>query len=143
MTDGSHLPPNWIGHVLAVIGGAHTAEKARYLNAQQRAEGGSAAWNPLNTTFDLPGAWNYNSIGVKNYPRAIWGVCATALTLAGPASGPLTYPKLLSHLQAAAPGPTAETILAECADEIRRWGTDPDLIGRILAESATLRKDGT
>lgn len=131
----THLPPNWVDHLLALIGGAHTHEKERYLNAQARAEGGSAAWNPLNTTFVLPGCTNYNSIGVKNYPRAVWGVCATALTFTGPADGPLTFPKLLSHLQSASPGPTAEAIVNECADEIRHWGTDPALILEILSET--------
>lgn len=46
-----------------------------------QAEGGSAAFNPLNTTLDRPGATNYNSVGVKNYTSLAQGVEATAATL--------------------------------------------------------------
>lgn len=128
----THLPPYWAPHLLAVIGGHSDAEKLRFLDSWTQAEGGSASFNPLNTTFPLPGATDYNSVGVKNYPRPVWGVCATALTLTNPASGPLTYPKILGHLQSATGAYTAEQIVADCGEELRHWGTEPALILAVL-----------
>ena len=40
-----------------------------------------AKWNPLNTTWNEPGAWDFNSVHVKNYPTAGEGLYATAATL--------------------------------------------------------------
>lgn len=131
----THLPPFWQSHLVAVLGGHMDVQKRRFLDAWADAEGGTAKWNPLNTTLDLPGTTDYNSVGVKNYPRPVWGVCATALTLTEPASGPLLYPKLLGHLQSAAGTYTAEQIVNDCADELRHWGSDPALIGRILSST--------
>lgn len=128
----THLPPFWRQHLIAVLGGHSDAEKLRFLDAWAQAEGGNAAFNPLNTTFPLPGASDYNSVGVKNYPRPVWGVCATAMTLTDPAPGPLTYPKLLGHLQSAAGSYTADEIVNDCADELRHWGSDPALILAVL-----------
>lgn len=132
MTD-THLPPTWRERLIAVIGGHQDAEKLRFLDAWQRAEGGTAKWNPLNTTFDLVGATDYNTAGVKNYSRPTWGVCATALTLTGPASGALYYPKLLGHLQSAALTYTAEQIVNDCATDIQLWGTSVAAIRVLLA----------
>lgn len=53
----------------------------RALTAWQRAEGGSASFNPLNTTQPLQGASNYNGVGVRNYPSAQAGLAATKQTL--------------------------------------------------------------
>jgi hypothetical protein len=126
----NHLPPYWAEHLSAVLGAPQRQETIRFLHAWARAEGGSAQWNPLNTTWDLPGATDYNSSGVKNYPRPVWGVCATALTLTEPAVGPLTFPKLVGHLQAGTY--TAEEIANNCSTELRHWGTDPGLVLTIL-----------
>lgn len=46
-----------------------------------QAEGGSAKWNPLNSTHDAPGATTYNWAGVKNYPDSATGLSATVTTL--------------------------------------------------------------
>lgn len=129
----THLPPYWREHTLAAVGGHQDTEKLRFLNAWAAAEGGTARWNPLNTTFPLPGATDYNNNGVKNYTRPTWGVCATVLTLTGPASGTLFYPKLLGHLQSAAGTYTAEQIVNDCRTDIQRWGTNPDAVLRALA----------
>jgi len=47
----------------------------------QRREGGTAAFNPLNTTQRAPGATNYNSVGVRNYRSQQQGLNATVETL--------------------------------------------------------------
>ena len=129
----SHLPPFWASHLLAVIGAPRRHENIRFLEAWARAEGGSARFNPLNSTWDLPGATDYNAAGVRNYPRAVWGLAATALTLTSPASGPLAYGRIVGHLQAGTY--TAEQIVNDCADQIRHWGTSPDLILDLLKET--------
>ena len=133
MTTTTHLPPYWAEHLIAVVGGHQDAEKLRFLHAWAQAEGGTAKWNPLNSTLSVPGVTEYNSAGVKNYPRAVWGVCATAMTLTGPTSGTLFYPKLLGHLQSAAGTYTAVQILNDCETEIAVWGTDVATIASILA----------
>ncbi len=57
--------------------------------AWQAAEGGSASWNPFNTTEPVPGASNFNSVGVKNYPSEEAGIDATAQTLLNGRYGPI------------------------------------------------------
>ena len=44
-------------------------------------ENTSAVWNPLATTWGMPGATNFNRVGVKNYPSKTSGVHGTANTL--------------------------------------------------------------
>lgn len=123
----SHLPPHWEKRVLVAVGAASVRrESVRFLAAQAQAEGGDAQWNPTNTTFPLPGATDYNQAGVKNYPHATWGVAAVACTLSNG-----FYPGLLGDLQSGRH--TAEQIVARNRAEIQRWGTNPDLILRILA----------
>ncbi len=46
-----------------------------------QAEGSTATFNPLATTQEMPGATNFNSVGVKNYKSLEQGVEATAKTL--------------------------------------------------------------
>jgi hypothetical protein len=122
----THLPPFWRQHLLAVIGARAGAENLRLLDAWQRAEGGAAKWNPLNTTFELPGASDYNSAGVKSYPRPVWGVCATALTITNG-----NYGGIVGDLQAGAK--TAEQIVNDRRAQFATWGTSADVILQLLA----------
>jgi len=46
-----------------------------------QAEGSVAKFNPLATTQEMPGATNFNSVGVKHYKTLEQGVEATAKTL--------------------------------------------------------------
>lgn len=71
----------WQAALLRSIGAPATAANLKFLNAWQRAEGGRASFNPLNTTQGSHGASNYNSVGVKNYRSPQEGVHATAQTL--------------------------------------------------------------
>lgn len=66
--------------LLQKIGAPVTAENLKFLDAWQRAEGGSAD-NPFNTTQDAPGARNFNSVGVKRYASMEQGLEATVKTL--------------------------------------------------------------
>jgi hypothetical protein len=126
--SASHLPPNWQGRLLAVVGASPTYHEGhRLLDAWAQAEGGTARWNPLNTTFPLPGATDYNRVGVKNYVRPTEGVCATALTLVNG-----FYNGILASLQTGTK--TAEQIVQSCRAEFVKWGTNPDAIEAVLAE---------
>jgi hypothetical protein len=40
-----------------------------------------AAWNPLATTYSLPGSTRFNSVGVQNFRSLEEGLNATVLTL--------------------------------------------------------------
>ena len=128
----THLPAYWKPHLLAVCGAPHTEQNFRLLDAWAAAEGGEAKFNPLNTTLNIPGGLDvkrpdYNTAGVKNYRNAIIGVAATAATLANGG-----YRGILGALQRGEL--TAEQIVATHRDEFHRWGTNPDVILRVLAD---------
>src|SRR6266487_3335451 len=80
--------PGWERSLLRLIGAPTTSNNIRALHAWQRAEGGGARNNPLNTTQRWAGAGAYNSVGVRNYPNPQAGARATAHTLSlSPYSG--------------------------------------------------------
>jgi hypothetical protein len=123
----THLPPNWRQRLLAVLGAPATAENLRLLDAWQRAEGGSARWNPLNSTYPLPfgESTSYNRSSVQNYFKPTAGIAAIALTLIQS-----NYTGILGALQAGKL--TAEQIVAQHRDEFKTWGTNADTILRVL-----------
>lgn len=84
------------------------------LAAWHKAEGGTATWNPLNTTQSATGATDYNSVGVKNYPNEAIGVSATIKTLLNG-----NYPNILDALRAE---PFDMQELANAVDS-SVWGT--------------------
>jgi len=128
----THLPPQWRERLLALVNahgwitGSFAAESLRLLDAWQRAEGGAAAWNPLNTTEPYKGSTNYNDTGVQNYTKPTYGVIATAATLLNG-----NYNGILGALQGGTL--TAEEIVDKNAAEFRVWGTDPAVIRGVLA----------
>lgn len=67
--------------MLANIGAPATQANIDFLDKWQRFEGGTAAFNPLNTTQPAPGASSYNSVGVRNYTSPAQGALATGQTL--------------------------------------------------------------
>lgn len=72
---------DWRTDVLRELGAPVTPNNLRFLNAWQQAEGTRARHNPLATTHGYPGAGDFNSVGVKNYPSYEAGVYATVRTL--------------------------------------------------------------
>lgn len=132
MAAQTHLPPQWRQRVLAIVNGhgwdtgQFAPESLRLLAAWAQAEGGNARWNPLNTTFRLPGSTDYNSAGVQSYFRPTEGVCATALTLVNG-----HYNGILGDLQNGTK--TAEQIVSDRAAQFETWGTNPDTIAAVLA----------
>lgn len=71
-----------------------TSTNLAFLSGWYAREGSRAAFNPLATTLPAPGATNFNSVGVKNYPSFEAGVAATAQTLLG------GYPRIVADLRA-------------------------------------------
>jgi cell wall-associated NlpC family hydrolase len=67
--------------ILRGIGAPVTKQNMARLSAWQRAEGGSASFNPFNTTQGAAGASDYNSVGVKSYASSQQGTKATVQTL--------------------------------------------------------------
>lgn len=121
----THLPPNWIRRLLGLLGAPIVPESIDLFWAWQRAEGGNARWNPLNTTYGLPYATDYNSVHVRNYGHPVDGICATALTLTNG-----YYDGILGALQGGQK--TARQIVEENRAEFQKWGTGAFPILRIL-----------
>lgn len=132
----THLPPNWKPRLLSLLGAGIGHENLRFLEAQQRAEGGDARWNPLNTTWQFMWSTDYNTTHVQNYRHPIEGLCATALTLADnyDSSGKLRFGLILGTLQGG--GKTAEEMVTICEAPLRIWGTNPDVMRQLLREIA-------
>lgn len=120
-----HLPPNWIRRLCSLINVPATPETIKLLWAWQRAEGGTAKYNPLNTTFSLPGDSNYNSVGVKNYPNGCYGIAATGLTLRNGYYHGIVRDMKRGDL-------TAKEIVLRNMEEFRTWGTGGWLILKVL-----------
>ena len=114
--------PNWERQLLRRLGAPVTKENLRFLSAWQRAEGGSARFNPLNTTQHAAGAGSYNSVGVRNYRNAQQGLSATLKTLLNG-----RYTGIVNGLKNGAPA-------GQLADELAAspWGTNGKLVHEIL-----------
>ena len=109
--------------VLTGVGAPVTNNNLLYLYAWRQAEGGSAAFNPFNTTQKALGATNYNKVGVKNYTSAQQGINATVKTLLNG-----RYSDIISSLKAdAAPSQTADALVAS------PWGTG-ELAKKVISE---------
>ena len=119
---------NWETSVLTAISAPVTKENISFLDSWANAEGGSAAYNPLNTTQPEPGATNYNSVGVKIFTDAQSGVTATATTLENG-----LYPDLLAALRSGNP-------LAHITDAVKAqlntWGTGSSFLANAGSASA-------
>jgi peptidoglycan hydrolase CwlO-like protein len=92
----------WAELLLSRLGAPICQDNLIVVVAWESAEGTAAAYNPLATTHDYPGATDFNSVGVKNYPSLGDGIQATieTLTLGSPTYG---YGSVLASLAACAP----------------------------------------
>jgi hypothetical protein len=93
-------------------------QKELALVAWQAGEASRARWNPLDTTYPMPGAQNFNGAGVKNYVTLESGLRATWLTLEGGAKS-FGYQEIIWDL--ADPAGTALQIVTRVAES--EWGT--------------------
>ncbi len=121
----THLPALWRFRLLAAIHARGTWQNRRLLNAWARAEGGNAGYNPLNSTTWWPGATDYNSIPVRNYPSGAAGIAATAATLSNG-----FYNGIVADLRKGEQ--TAEMIVRRNAHEFDVWGTGAANLLRVL-----------
>lgn len=124
----AHLPYHWKERFCQMLLIPFRPETFRFLEAWQRAEGGNAENNPLNTTYTLPGSTNYNSAGVKNYRTPVEGICAQACTIAADTG----YSALWKDMQFA--GYTAEQLVMRNQAGISHWGTSTSLMLEVLEE---------
>lgn len=115
----------WQRAILSGLGVATSKERSRFLSGWAACEGGTARFNPLNTTLRLAGSERFNSAGVQSYQDELQGVAATLLTLR------LVYYGKLRHALRT-PGIGADDILRASAQDIAKWGTNPDCIKRWL-----------
>ncbi len=119
--------------ILHGIGAPVTGGNLRRLAAWAKAEGGSASFNPFNTTLNEPGATAYNSFGpggkyhVRNYPNAAVGVKATDDTLLFTGGGQ-HYRELVAVLR----NPNSTDAQFAAALGRSHWGTNPKLVAKIL-----------
>ncbi len=120
---GQYTPVSWAHTLLKAEGLPRTACNMGAITAWEAAEGGnwqnSAAYNPLNTTYDNGGAWEasgkvtgtINGDGVRAYNSWHTGFVATYRTLS-------LYPGILGALQA---GNDAQAVADAVASS--PWGT--------------------
>jgi hypothetical protein len=121
-----HLPPLWKYRLLRAIRAKGGRQNRRLLAAWARAEGGTASYNPLNTTEPWPGSTIYNTVGVRDYPSAAAGIAATAATLVNG-----HYYGIIEDLRAGRL--RAELIVERNSAEFDTWGTGAALILQVLA----------
>jgi len=81
---GGHTPVSWAKALLQALDVPRTTENMAAIIAWEMAEGGhwynTAHYNPLNTTWRMPGATAMNSVGVKAYLSWAQGLAATVNT---------------------------------------------------------------
>lgn len=109
----------WWRDILSGIHAPDSAVNRSNLNAWVACEGGSAAYNPFNTTEPWPRATDYNSVGVKNYASYQDGVSATIATLENG-----FYPNILAALRSSA----RRSVFAGAVGA-SPWGTSGACIG--------------
>jgi peptidoglycan hydrolase CwlO-like protein len=92
----------WAELLLSRLGAPICQDNLIAVVAWESAEGTAAAYNPLATTHDFPGATDFNSVGVENYPSLRDAIQATndTLVLGSPTYG---YGAVLASLSMCAP----------------------------------------
>jgi len=92
-------------------------------------ESSQAHWNIWDTTEDYPGATDYNSAGVKNYPDIDAGLNAFKATINNG-----RYPMILQCLSESAPPAVTCNAIANTP-----WGSkpSPELVGEVLTNWTT------
>lgn len=123
-------PQEFAQAVLAGVGAPITSSNIAAIVGWEKAEGGAwgndAAYNPLNTTLDAPGAQSINSAGVKAYTSWQQGVTATVATLKNG-----SYSGILSSLRA---GNDPAAVAAAIGSS--PWGTNAGTVAQTIAAAA-------
>jgi hypothetical protein len=110
--------------ILKCLGAEPTKSNMLFMYAWRQAEGGKAKNNPFNTTLKIPGATNYNSVGVKNYSTPEEGIDATCKTLKN-GRDKYGYDKIIDGLK-------NDVGLSKLSDAVinSKWGTK-DLLRKV------------
>lgn len=122
--QGTPDQTQWASDFLTRLGMPVTSENVRAVVAWQKAEGTKAQFNPLATTRSMPGASNFNSVGVKNFASYQDGIEANAEALTNG-----RYPNVLAALRR---GDSAEAVGQAIASS--PWGTGDGVL-RVLRSS--------
>jgi murein DD-endopeptidase MepM/ murein hydrolase activator NlpD len=103
---GSKDQQVWATTLLTKLGAPVTDNAVRALTTWMSAEGrgwstslNRATYNPLNTTYDMPGAVSFNKAGVKAYNSVDQGVEATLATLTGKNADARGYTSIIEALK--------------------------------------------
>ena len=110
--------------LLQKLGAQSTDENLKFLYAWRQSEGKAGKYNPFNTTQPMPGATNFNSVGVKNYASMDDGLNATIKTLNNG-----RYNCIVNGLKN---NIGAKKITQDCSNELKTWGTG-DLIAKVIS----------
>jgi hypothetical protein len=118
LTDG-----NFYEKLLTELGAPVTDENLKFLYAWRQSEGKAGKFNPFNTTQGMPGATNFNSVGVKNYLTIDDGMDATLKTLKNG-----RYNCIVNGLKN---NIGAKKISGNCISDLKTWGTG-DLVAKVV-----------
>lgn len=121
--------PGWEANVLHSLGAPATGQNIELLDAWHACEGGTARFNPLNTTQPERGSTDYNSAGVKNYPNRATGTKGTVDTLING-----NYDGIVFDLRNASL--SASQIFARNSAEFSTWGTSTACLSSRLGAPA-------
>jgi hypothetical protein len=77
----------WAREFLGAMGAPASRNNQVAVIAWEAAEGTQATWNPLATTYYMPGSTVYNGSGVRNYATKGQGIEASNATLGRPGHG--------------------------------------------------------
>jgi len=113
---------NFYAKLLENLGAPVSEENLKFLYAWRQSEGKAGKFNPFNTTWDLPGSTNFNSVGVKNYQTLADGMIATIKTLKNG-----RYNCIVDGLK----NDIGADKIAKC-ESLKTWGTG-DLVGKVVA----------
>jgi hypothetical protein len=122
--QGTPDQTQWAEDFLTRLGMPVTSENVRAIVAWEKAEGTKAQFNPLATTRSMPGATNFNSVGVKNFGSYQDGIDANAAALMNG-----RYPNILAALRR---GDSADAVAQAIANS--PWGTGDGVL-RVLHSS--------
>jgi len=115
---------NFYEKLLTNLGAPTSKENLKFLYAWRQSEGKAGKYNPFNTTQGIPGASNFNSVGVKNYSSIEDGMEATLKTLKNG-----RYNCIVNSLKNDI---GAKTISTKCLDDLQTWGTG-DLVAKVVS----------
>lgn len=114
---------NFYKKLLETIGAPVTPENLKFLYAWRQSEGRGGKFNPFNTTLNMPGATNFNEVGVKNFSSLDDGLIATVKTLTNG-----RYKCILDGLRK----DLGADVIAGCRMDLKTWGTG-DLVAKVIS----------